>query len=82
MFFGVLHLSKEVLWISIGQKTAKLEAIKVRGLKKKSATWTTTHCMCAARIESQTMESSSKFERLQLCSPLTYRDSKYLFGKI
>ena len=32
-------LSKEVLWVSLGQRTAKLSAVKVGGLKKNSATW-------------------------------------------
>ena len=31
---GGLDLSKEVLWVFVGQRTAKLPAIKVRGLKK------------------------------------------------
>ena len=30
-------LSKEVLWVSLGQRAAKLQAIKVGGLEKKSA---------------------------------------------
>ncbi len=29
-----LDLSKEVLWVSVGQRAAKLPAIKVEGLKK------------------------------------------------
>ena len=32
-----LDLSKEVLWVSAGQMTAELPAIKVGGLKKNSA---------------------------------------------
>ena len=32
-----LGLSKEVLWVSGGQRAAELPAIKVRGLKKNSA---------------------------------------------
>ena len=31
-----LDLSKEVLWVSVGQKITELPAIKVRGLKKNS----------------------------------------------
>ena len=31
---GDLDLSKEVLWVSVGQRVAKLPAIKVGGLKK------------------------------------------------
>ena len=29
-------LSKEVLWVSVGQRAAKLQALKVTGLKKSS----------------------------------------------
>ena len=29
-----LYLSKEVLWVSVGQRAAELPAIKVRGQKK------------------------------------------------
>ena len=32
-----LDVSKEVLWVSVGQREAKLPAIKVGGLKKNSA---------------------------------------------
>ena len=28
-----LDLSKEVLWVSVGQRTAKIQAVKVRDLK-------------------------------------------------
>ena len=34
---GGLDLSKEVLWVSVGQMAAELPAIKVGGLKKNSA---------------------------------------------
>ena len=34
-----LDLSKEVLWVSLGQRTVNLSAVKVGGLKKISATW-------------------------------------------
>ena len=34
-----LVLSKKVLWVYVGQREAELPAIKVGGLKKKSATW-------------------------------------------
>ena len=33
-----VDLSKEVLWVSVGQSAAGIPAIKVRGLKKNSAT--------------------------------------------
>ena len=34
MFLGVLDLFKEVQWVSVGQKAAKLQAAKVEGSKK------------------------------------------------
>ena len=34
---GGSDLSKEVLWVSVGQRAAKLPAVKVRGMKKNSA---------------------------------------------
>ena len=38
-----LDLSKEVLWISVGQRAAKLQAVKFGGLNNKSADLSTTH---------------------------------------
>ena len=32
-----LDLSKEVLWVSVGQRAAKYQAVKVGGLEKNSA---------------------------------------------
>ena len=34
---GGLDLSKEVLWVSVGQRAAVLQAVKVGGQKKNSA---------------------------------------------
>ena len=34
---GGLHLSKEVLWVSVGQRAAELRAVKVEGQQKNSA---------------------------------------------
>ena len=34
-----LDLSKEVLWVSVGQRAAELRAVKVGGQIKKSASW-------------------------------------------
>ena len=36
---GGLDLSKNVLWVSVGQGAADLGAVKVGGLKKNSDTW-------------------------------------------
>ena len=77
-----LDLSKEVLQVSVGQRTAKLKAVKVRDLKKILPLGRSGTKCGQPRFKSQTMGSSSKFESLQLCSPLTYRDSQYLFWKM
>ena len=47
---GGLGLSKEVLWISLGQRVAELPAIKAGGLKKNSATRPTLNHTVAARV--------------------------------
>ena len=45
-----LDLSKEVLWVSLGQRAVNLSAVKVGGLKKISATRPITHCLHAAWV--------------------------------
>ena len=37
-----LNLSKEVLWVSVGQRDAELPSVKVGGLKKNSETHSTS----------------------------------------
>ena len=46
MFQEVLDLSKEILWVFAGQRDAKLQAVKVGGLKKHSATRRESNHMC------------------------------------
>ena len=41
-----LDLSKEVLWVSVGQRVEELPAIKVGGLKKISAAWPGSDLSC------------------------------------
>ena len=78
-----LDLSKEVLWASGGQRTAKLQVIKVGDLKKILPRGQSRTKRMRPGFESWTIRSSSKFNRPQLCSPsVTYRDSQYLFWKI
>ena len=36
---GGLDLSKEILWVSVGQKAADLQAVKVGGQQKNFADW-------------------------------------------
>ena len=62
---------------SVGQLAAKLLAVKVRVFKKKSATLAIPAKVCASAIgpgwSGPRVKSFSKFDRQQLCSPLTYR---------
>ena len=79
---GVLDISKDVLWVSVGQRTAKLQAVKVGDLRKILLHGRTRTKRGRPGFESWTIRSSSKFDSPQLCSPLIYRDSQYLFWKI
>ena len=62
---------------SIGQRASKLLAVKVGGLKKKSATSAIPTKLCASALcpgsSWPRVESFSKFDGWQLCSPLTYK---------
>ena len=62
---------------SVGQRAAKLLAVKVWGLKKKSAASAIPAEVCASAIglglRTPGIKSFSKFDGQQLCSPLTYR---------
>ena len=44
-----LDLSKEVLWVSVGQRAAELPAVKVEG-KKNSASWPKLNHMQVASV--------------------------------
>ena len=61
----------------VGQWAAKLLAVKVGVFKKKSATSAIPPELCASAIAPGSslsgFESFSKFDREQLCRPLTYR---------
>ena len=79
---GGLDLSKNVLWVSVGQGAADLRAVKVGGLKKISAIRP-----CAGKAGSnwaarQNFLLTSNFDSLQLWCPLTYRNPHYIFRKI
>ena len=77
-----LELSKEVLWVSVGQRTAKIQAVKVGDLKKILPICRTRTKRGRPGFESWTIRSPSKFDRPQLCSSLTHRHPQYLFWKI
>ena len=65
-------LSKEVLWVFVGQKTAKVQAVKIGDLKK------ILSLGLSSGFKPRIMGSSRKFDRPQLYSSLTNRDSRYL----
>ena len=77
-----LDLSKEVLWISVGQKAADLRAVKVGGQRKILPIGPRTGNPGSNRAARQNFLFTSNFDSLQLCCPLTYRDPWYLFRKI
>ena len=54
-------LSKEVLWVSVGQRAAELPAVKVGGMKKKSAVRPVSNPSSPRRAEWQNF-----FSNLQL----------------
>ena len=56
-------LSKEILYVSVGQMAAKLQAVKVGSLKKHFAAQPESNHM-QPRFEYWTIESFSKFDRL------------------
>ena len=62
---------------SVGQRALKLLAVKVGVLKKKSATLAIPAEVCGSAFGLSSslpkVKSSSKFDNLQLLSPLTYR---------
>ena len=62
---------------SVGQRGAKLLAVKIGVLKKKSAASAIPAEVCASAIGPGSgmpgVKSFSKFDGRQLCNPLTYR---------
>ena len=79
---GGWDLSKEVLWVSVGQLASKLQAVKVGGLKKIRPPGPPRTTQVRPRFDSRTIGSSFNFDSFQIYSQLTYRDTQYLFGKI
>ena len=62
---GGLDLSKEALWVSVGQKTAKLQAVRFKDLKKSCCLGQSRTKRGQHGFESWTSRSSSKFDRPQ-----------------
>ena len=79
---GGLDLSKEVLYVSISQRATELPAIKVGGLKKILLLGQSRTTQGRPGFDSQTTRSFPKSVGPQPCSPLTYRDPQYIYGKI
>ena len=77
-----LDLSKNVLWVSVGQGAPDLRAVKVGGQKKNSADQPRAGNPGSNRAARQNFFSISDFDSPYLCCPLTYRDPQYLFRKI
>ena len=63
---GGLDLSKNVLWVSVGQGAADLRAVKVGGQKK---------ILPIGLVR-------AKWVRTAICCPLTYRDPQHVYKKI
>ena len=68
--------------MSVGQKNVNLHTVKVGGLKKILPLGRSQTTRGPSRFDSQMTGSSSKFDGPQICSPLTYQDSQYIYGKI
>ena len=77
-----LDLSKEVLWVSVGQRASELPAIKVGGRKKNSADQPGSNPLRPRGPIGRFFFQTSNFDSWWICSPLTYRDPQYLFRKI
>ena len=69
------------MW-SAGQRASKLLAVKVGGLKKKSATSAIPAKVCAgafgAGLSTPRVKSFTKFDSQQLLGPLTYRPQIFI----
>ena len=61
---GGLDLSKEVLWVSVGQRVAELRAVKVGGLQKNSADQPCAGNPGSNRGDRQNFFFTSNFESL------------------
>ena len=61
---GDLDLSKDVLWVSVGQRAAELLAVKVGGVKKKSAARPASNPSNPRRAEWPNFFQTSNFDSL------------------
>ena len=79
---GGLDLSKEILWVSVGQWAADLQAVKVGGQRENLPIGPLRAKRVRTRPIGRIFFSTSNFDSPYLCCPLTYKDPQYLFGKI
>ena len=68
---NILDLSKEVLWVSVGQGTAKLQTVKVGCLEKILPLSQPSTSCGKPGFDTRMMGLSSKFKGPQLCRPKT-----------
>ena len=71
-----LRLSNESRFIIIAQWAAKLWPVKVRGWRKKNSQVESDSFLLSKSGDSLDSSSTFNFNRLQLCSPLSYDDEK------
>ena len=74
---GGLDLSKEVLWVSVGQRAAELPAVKVGAWKKKSANRPRPHLKQSARVRCLARSNHSQSLMAGNFAALWPTDSKF-----
>ena len=77
-----LDFSKEVLRVSVGQRAAKLWSVKLWRWSDHPGLEPGLPAFGSNPAAWQDFFQISNFDSLYFCSPLTYRDPQYLFGKI
>ena len=75
-------LFKEVLWVSVGQLAANLQAVKVGGWSYCTGNEPRPHSWGSRWAGWLIFFQTTNFESLQLWCQLIYRVPQYLFGKI
>ena len=74
---GGLDLSKEVLWVSVDQRAADVQAVNVRGLKKKSANRPRPHSKQSAGVRCLARSNHSQSLMAGNFAALWPTDSKF-----
>ena len=81
-FLEVLDLSKEAIWVSVGQLAAKVQAIKVVVWSYHPGVKPGPPICGSTQAWQQNFFQPSNCDSLYLCNHLTYRDSQYIYGNI